>query len=128
MSTIKQAVVDLLNPELSAQASLDAHFAAGFRQRVNGNWIDRATFFDGIVRLRTSLDKAAVTVLDELGSGERYAERHLISLAMRDGQVINQEVYLFAQRDRDGRFVCIEEVTMALNAEQVAQLVQAQMR
>lgn len=117
MSTIKKAVVDLLNRELPAQEALDAHFAPDFRQRLNGNWIDRAAFFDGIVRLRESLDKATVTVLDELGTGEHYAARHLINLAMRDGQVINQEVYLFARRDLDGRFVCIEEVSIAAGAE-----------
>ncbi|MGV7209665.1 nuclear transport factor 2 family protein [Oxalobacteraceae bacterium A2-2] len=118
MSTIKQAVDDLLNPGLSAQASLDAHFAPDFHQRVNGKWINRAAFFDAIMRLRASLAQATVTVLDELGAGEHYAERHRISLLMRDGQAIHQEVYLFARRDRDGRFVRIEEVTMAVSADQ----------
>jgi ketosteroid isomerase-like protein len=120
MSTIQQAIADLLDPGLCAQASLDAHFAPDFRQRVNGNWINRATFFDAIMRLRESLDQATVTVLDELGTGEHYAERHRISLLMRDGQVIHQEVYLFARRDRDGRFVRIEEVTLAISAEQAS--------
>ncbi|SDG29631.1 MULTISPECIES: hypothetical protein [unclassified Duganella] len=117
MSTIKEAVVDLLNPELPVQASIDAHFAPEFRQRVNGDWIDRVAFFDGIVRLRELLDKVTVTVLDELDIGEQYAERHLITLLMRDGQVINQEVYLFGRRDSYGRFVRIEEVTTAVSAE-----------
>jgi hypothetical protein len=82
---------------------------------VNGSWIDRATFLEGIVQLRAVLDHAKVTVLDELGNGERYAERHLIELVLRDGAVAYQEVYVFAQRDSDGRFVRIEEATIAVS-------------
>lgn len=117
MSTIKEAVDDLLNPQLAVQASMDRHFAPAFRQRVNGSWIDRAAFLEGIVRLREVLDQVKVTTLDELAAGEHYAERHLIDLVMRDGAVAHQEVYVFAQRDSDGRFVRIEEATMAVGYE-----------
>lgn len=120
MSTIKEAVGDLLDPQLSVQASMDAHFAPAFRQRVNGSWIDRAVFMEGIVRLREVLTHATITVLDELETGQHYAERHLITLAMRDGEVAHQEVYLFAQRDSYGRFVRIEEVTTAVSNEQAS--------
>lgn len=116
MSTIKQAVDDLLDPQLSVQASIDRHFVPAFRQRVNGSWIDRATFLDSIVGLRAALDHATVTVLDELVTGAHYAERHRIELFMRDGSLACQEVYVFAQRDADGRFVCIEEATIAIKA------------
>ncbi len=97
---------------------MDAHFAPAFRQRVNGSWIDRATFLEGIVRLREMLGQAKVTVLDELANGEHYAERHLIDLVMRDGAVAHREVYVFAQRDAHGRFVRIEEATIAVSHEQ----------
>jgi hypothetical protein len=118
LSTIKEAVDDLLNPQLAVQASMDSHFAPAFRQRVNGRWIDRATFLEGIVRLRETLGHASITVLDELANEEHYAERHLIHLVMRDGQVACQEVYVFAQRASDGRFVSIEEATLAVSHEQ----------
>ena len=117
MSTIKKAVDDLLNPQLAVQEAMDRHFALAFRQRVNGNWIDRATFVDGIVRLREALDHAKVTVLDEGATGEHYVERHVVDLVMRDGARVRQEVYVFAQRDSDGRFVRIEEATVALGDE-----------
>lgn len=117
MSTIKEAFLDLLNPELSVQASMEAHFAPTFSQRVNGSWLDRAAFLDGIVHLRESLDKVTVTVLNELDNGQHYAERHVVNLLLRDGQLINQEVYLFGQRDSYGRFERIEELTMAVGAE-----------
>jgi hypothetical protein len=115
MATVKEAVEDLLNPQLPVQAVIDTHFAPAFHQRVNGSWIDRATFLEGIVRLRAVLDHAKVTVLDELGKGERYAERHLIELVLRDGAVAYQQVYVFAQRDSDGRFVRIEEASIAVS-------------
>lgn len=109
MTTIKKAVDDLLNPKVAVQEAMDRHFAPAFRQRVNGNRIDRAAFLEGIVRLRETLDHAELTVLDEVSAGEHYAERHVIDLIMRDGASVRQEVYVFAQRDSDGRFVRIEE-------------------
>jgi hypothetical protein len=109
MSTIKEVVDDLLNPKISVQEAMDRHFASAFRQRINGNWVDRAAFLEGIGRLRETLDHAELTVLDEVFAGEHYAERHFIDLIMRDGTSVRQEVYIFARRDSDGRFMRIEE-------------------
>jgi hypothetical protein len=117
MSTIKQAVTDLLNPQLPAQESMDRHFDPAFRQRVNGKWIERAAFLEGILRLREALDHAQLIVLDELAAGDRYAERHLIDMVMRNGAWVHQEVYVFAQRGTDGRFVRIEEAAIAVGDE-----------
>lgn len=122
MSTIKKAVDDLLDLERAVHVSMDAHFAPTFSQRVNGSWIDRATFLKGIMSLREKLRQASVTVLDELDVGERYAERHLINIVMRDGAVVHQEVYIFAQRDAVGRFERIEEATIAVSHGQDPQL------
>lgn len=113
-TTIKAAIDDLLNNrQLSVEEAADRHFAPGFRQRTNGSWDDRSAFLSRITELREVVERATVTVLDELGDGERYAERHLIELARRDGEHIAQEVLLFAERDSAGRFVRIEEATVA---------------
>ena len=96
---------------------MDRHFAPDFRQRANGNWIDRTAFLDGMARLRRALDQAKITVIDEVAIGEHYAERHVVDLVMHDGARVLQEVYVFAQRGSDGRFVCIEEATVALGDE-----------
>ncbi|WP_343722288.1 nuclear transport factor 2 family protein [Herbaspirillum seropedicae] len=117
MASLKEAIEDLFNnPLLTAEEAVDRHFAPAFRQRVNGSWIDRASFLAAIVSLRASVDRVEVTVLDELSEGSRYAERHLIDLAKRDGKQLRQEVYVFAQRAEDGRFDQIEETTLALGA------------
>jgi len=114
MSTLKEAIDDLLDPKLPLQATVDRHFAPGFRQRTNGQWDDRDAFVARIARLRDGLERAQVTVLDEHVDGRRHAQRHVIELMLRDGQRIAQEVYLFAQRDGEGRFTRIEEVTLAV--------------
>lgn len=117
MITIKEAVEDLLNNrQLTADEAVDRHFGPTFRQRTNGRWDDRDAFLARIVLLREAVDHATITVLDELGDAERYAERHVVELVKRDGEQIVQEVYVFAERDPDGRFVRIEEATVTLEA------------
>jgi hypothetical protein len=115
-STLKQAIDDLFDPHLLAEEALDRHFSRSFRQRVNGSWHDRAAFLAGIVSLREVVEQATVTVLNEFVDGDRYAERHVVNLSKRDGTRIKQEVYVFAQRDADGRFVRIEEMSLPLES------------
>ncbi|RTD85047.1 nuclear transport factor 2 family protein [Variovorax atrisoli] len=113
MSTIKAAVDDLLNNrQLTAAEALDRHFGPTFRQRTNGRWDDRAAVLARAIQLRDVVEHATITVLDELAVGDRYAERHLIDLRHRDGTRTVQEVYLFAERDADGRFTRIEEAAV----------------
>jgi hypothetical protein len=114
MTTIKDAVEDLLGDRgKSAEEVADRHFAPGFRQRVNGTWIDRGAFVAQMTALRGAVEHATVTVLDEVVDGDRYAERHVVDLLRTDGGRIRQEVFLFAERDAEGRFVRIEEVSVA---------------
>lgn len=113
-STLKQAIDDLFDSQLPAEEALNRHFSRSFRQRVNGSWIDRFAFLAGIVSLRELVEHTTVTVLNEFVDGDRYAERHVVDLRKRDGTRIKQEVYVFAQRDSDGRFVRIEEMSLPL--------------
>lgn len=115
MSTIKDAVEDLLNNRrLTVDEAVDRHFAPSFRQRTNGSWDDRAAFRARIVLLREVVEHTTITVLDELVAADHYAERHVVDLVKRDGERIVQEVYVFAERDPDGRFIRIEEATVML--------------
>lgn len=117
MTTIKDAINDMFNnPQLSTEEAVGRHFAPSFRQRVNGSWEDRSTVLARIDHLRQVVEHATITVLDEYFDGDRYAERHVIDLAMRDGERILQEVYLFAERGPDGRFNRIEEATLRLTS------------
>ena len=118
MTTLKDAIEDLLNNrQLTAAEAVDRHFGPDFRQRTNGTWDDRATFLAGIKHFRDVVAHATIDVLDELGEADRYAERHVIDLLERDGGRIRQEVYVFARRDPDGRFACIEETTLLLEQQ-----------
>ncbi len=118
MTTIKDAVGDLLNDhQLSAQEAVDRHFGPTFRQRVNGSLDDRAGFLARILDIREAVEHATITVLDELVDGNRYAERHVVDLVQRDGTRIRQEVFVFAERDSDGRFARIEETSRTLTKD-----------
>jgi len=115
MTTIKRAIDDLFNnPRLTTTEALERHFDPGFRQRVNGDWVEYSAFQARMDNLRSIVDQATITIYDELFVGSHYAERHMIDLCMRDGERVLQEVYLFAQLGHDGRFRKIEEVTLAL--------------
>ncbi len=115
MPSIRDAIHDLFNrPELTTADAVDRHFDPAFRQRVNGAWIDRQAFTDGIAELRSRVVHVRVDVLDEFVDGTRYAERHVIEVATRDGELIRQEVFLFGAAARDGRFLRLEEVTFRI--------------
>lgn len=113
MTTIKDAVHDLFNNrQLTAEQAVDRHFDPAFCQRSNGNWDDRAGFLARIVELKTVVEHAVITVLDELTDGNRYAERHVIDLVQQNETRILQEVFVFAEQSLDKRFVRIEETTL----------------
>lgn len=119
MTTIKDAVEDLFNHQtLSVEEAVDRHYAPSFRQRTNGTWDERPAFLARIAGLREVVDHVGITVLDEVTEAGRYAERHIADLVQRDGTRVRQEVYVFAERDSDGRFVRIEESTLTLDRHQ----------
>ncbi len=115
MTTIKDAINDLFNnQQLPAEEAVDRHYGPTFRQRTNGSWDDRPGFLARVIDFRKVVEHATITVLDELTDGNRYAERHVVDLIQRDGNRILQEVFVFAERDSEGRFVRIEETTLML--------------
>lgn len=112
MSTIRAAVDDLLDHRLTLEEAAERHYAPGFCQRTDGTWDDRNAVLARMAALREVVEHATITVLAELADGPRYAEHHIIDLAQRDGGHIVREVFVFAERDADGRFTRIEEATL----------------
>ncbi|MGA5560672.1 nuclear transport factor 2 family protein [Streptomyces platensis] len=112
---IEAALNDLLfASDLTVQDAADRHFAPEYRQRTDGEWIDRAGFVEHIAHLRTLVDGGRVEVHEELYDGGRYADRHTAHLTKKDGSTVRMEVYVFADFAPDGRFRRIEETTLML--------------
>jgi len=112
-TTIATALTDLLlTPGLPLDEALDRHFAPEYRQRTDGAWIDRTGFAEHIAHLRGVVADGTIRVHDELSAGPSYAERHTIDVVKADGSTTAHEVYVFAERAPDGRFVRLEEVTL----------------
>jgi hypothetical protein len=112
---IRTALDEILNQQqLPLDEVLDRHFSSGYRQRTNGCWDDREAFARHARKLREVVESARIEVLDELRDGLRYADRHRVHVAKRDGTRVVQEVYLFAELDGGGRFARIEETTLML--------------
>ncbi|MEA9565280.1 nuclear transport factor 2 family protein [Xanthomonas sp. WHRI 8932A] len=109
-NVLKAAVEDLLNNrQLSVEEAMDRHFSPDFRQCTNGLREDRTAVSERIVQLREDLQHATFVVRDEFCCGNRYAQRHTIAFAMRNGPALALNVYVFAERDADGRFLWIDE-------------------
>jgi hypothetical protein len=117
MASISAALHDLLaEQDLPVEDALARHFTDEYRQSTNGDWIDRAAFAEQIAQLRSFVDHVEIRVIDELTQGSRYAERHIVEVTGRDGSVVAQEVYLFADVAEDGRFESLEEISRPLSS------------
>lgn len=115
MALLQHAIEDLLTRnEISVQEAAELHLMPAFRQRVNGQWHDRASFVRQIAELRRLITSATVPVLDEMLDGKRYAERHIIHLKLKTGAQIHQQVFVFGTLSDDGRFSEMEEATVAV--------------
>ncbi|MBD0694663.1 nuclear transport factor 2 family protein [Streptomyces sp. CBMA123] len=111
----RAALTDLLlTPGLALEEAADRHFAPDYRQRTDGSWANRTEFLAHIAHLRTVVAGGSVEVHDELSDGDRYADRHTMTITKTDGSTVRMEVYLFAEFAPDGRFRRIEETTLLL--------------
>lgn len=116
MTTLAAALNDLLNNrELELHEAIEHHFTPDYQQRTNGNWDDLTRFAAHMSHLRSIVESARVTVLNELVDGQHYAERHLVEIVKRDGDMVTQEIYAFGEIAHDGRFSRIEEMTLMVS-------------
>ncbi|GAA2747087.1 nuclear transport factor 2 family protein [Kitasatospora cinereorecta] len=112
---IRAALTDLLlTPGLDLDEAADRHFDPEYRQRTDGSWADRTEFLTHIAHLRKVVAGGSVEVHDELVDGDRYADRHTVTVTKTDGSTVRMEVYLFGEFAADGRFLRIEETTLML--------------
>ncbi|KOU28015.1 MULTISPECIES: nuclear transport factor 2 family protein [Streptomyces] len=110
---ITRAITDLLfTPGLDLTEALDRHFTPDYRQRTDGVWSDRTDFVQHMTRLRSLVRDGHIEVHDELRDGERYADRHTVTVTQHNGRTSSTEVYLFARMAPDGRFQSVEETTL----------------
>jgi len=96
------------------EATVDRYFTPDYVQRVNGEVLDRATFVAHIRHLRAAAARGVVRVLEVVQEGRRFADRHEVHAIKADGGEMRAEVYLFGERDEDGRIRRVDEVTRLL--------------
>ena len=113
--TIDTVLDEIINhQQIPLNKILDRYFSPRYRQRTDNAWTDRDGFAHHAHRLREIIAFGTVEVLDELRSGSLYATRHRVLCTKRDGEIVEMEVYLFAETDSSGRFLRIEEATQML--------------
>jgi hypothetical protein len=112
---IEAALTDMIfNRDITVEEAADRHFAPEYRQRTDGQWIDRADFLEHITHVRAVAAGGHVQVHDELYEDGKYADRHTAHITKKDGSTVSTEVYVFAEFAPDGRFSRIEETTLML--------------
>lgn len=78
MADIKAAMRDLpVDPSVAPQVAVDRHFAAGYRQRTDGQWSDRPTSVEHIAHLRGVVASVTVDVIAELAVGRSHDRPNL---------------------------------------------------
>lgn len=113
--TIDTVLDEIINhQEVPLEEILDRYFSPVYRQRTDNEWEDRDGFAHHAHKLREMIAFGKVKVLDELRSGNLYATRHRVLCTKRGGEVVDMEVYMFAEIDASGRFLRIEEATLML--------------
>ncbi len=116
---VAAALTDLIfNTDITVEEAADRHFTPGYRQRTDGQWVDRAGFIEHIAHVRTLVAEGSVEVHDELYDGTKYADRHTVNITKKDGSTVLTEVYVFADLASDGRFSRIEETTLMLQGSE----------
>lgn len=90
----------------------------GRRQRTGGVWSEWPAIARNLAHIRTMIRSVKIELLDELVLGAAYADRHVLTIEMRDGTRQVRESYVFGSLAPDGRFETIEEVTLVDPADQ----------
>ncbi|MFE2283288.1 nuclear transport factor 2 family protein [Streptomyces sp. NPDC059443] len=112
---IEAALNDLIfNRDITVEEAVERHFTPEYRQRTDGEWVDRAEFIEHITHVRGVVVDGHVVVHEELHDGAKYADRHTVHITKKDGSTVLMEVYVFADLAPDGRFDRIEETTLML--------------
>ncbi|WP_377510712.1 nuclear transport factor 2 family protein [Micromonospora vulcania] len=102
---------------LDVNEALDSFYAPDYTHRSDGKTLDRAAFAEMVTRMRSQIASGAVTVLDELHDGPRYAERHVYEITMADGSTVRREIAIFGEFAEDGRFRHLSETGFDLPSD-----------
>lgn len=93
------------------EATVDRYFAPDYRQRTDGEEVDRRGFVEHIRALRRCVREGRVEVLEAIQQGDRIADRHRVSITRWNGSICQVEVHLFGELAADGRLRRVDEVS-----------------
>ncbi|MFJ9779212.1 hypothetical protein ACIRSS_06490 [Amycolatopsis sp. NPDC101161] len=113
MRSMAIVLEELLNErDTPVEEVMARHFTPAYRQRTGGVWAEWPVIARNLAHVRTMVRSVKVDLLDEVVRGAVYADRHVLTIEMRDGTRQVRESYVFGRFAPDGRFEAIEEVTL----------------
>ncbi|MFG2652230.1 nuclear transport factor 2 family protein [Streptomyces sp. NPDC048436] len=96
---------------------IDRYYAPDFVEVSDGISIDRARLIKHIRPVRKQFTGAVFKVQQALRDGDHISARYTIRATTKTGQVIDTEIFMFADLTPDGRFQRVNQITRTLPAE-----------
>ncbi|WUD77821.1 nuclear transport factor 2 family protein [Streptomyces sp. NBC_00510] len=117
ISEALRALVFEPEPGVALDEVLDRYYAPDYTHRSDGDVLTREEFAAMVAGIRPRITGGTVTVIDEVGDGTTYAERHVFHLTLTDGSTQHREIAIFGTHAGDGRFSHLSETGFDLPAE-----------
>ncbi|TFV29676.1 nuclear transport factor 2 family protein [Streptomyces sp. T1317-0309] len=118
ISEALRALVFEPEPGLDLQQILDRYYAPDYTHRSDGKTQRRDEFAEMVAHIRGEVTEGTVTVLDEIRSGDTYAERHTFHITTKDGSTQHREVTIFGTFAEDGRFRHLSETGFSIDPDE----------
>jgi SnoaL-like domain len=103
--------------EFPLAQTIARYFTPDYTQLTDGVAADYDQFTAHIKTLRGRITGGTVAIERLVRDGNRFADRHAITMTKADGTLIRAEVYLFGELADDGRLRWVEEVSRIIDGD-----------
>lgn len=97
------------------ETAIDQYFTADYEQTTDGETSKHAQFVDHIAKLRGTIKRGHIHVIEAIQEGSRIAERHTVHITRTNGQEAVLEVYLFGEMTAEGKLHRVHEITRVVS-------------
>lgn len=115
-SEMKQALGDMYRQIFADADLVPQFFSEDFILVSDGRTMRFADFVAHVRHVVEMVDRIEFEIADVVQTGDRLADRHLVTVTRKGGQKSLLEVYLFGTL-RDGRFIAVNETSRVVEGD-----------